>query len=74
VIAYFDTSALHEAMEAFDEIVAELDHVEVTDELVRTAGTLARTHRLRGYDAVHLGAGLNLSDDDVVFVTGDTNI
>ena len=49
-------------------------HVEVTDELVRTAGALARKHGLRGYDAVHLAAGLKVSDDDVVFVTGDMNL
>lgn len=65
---------LDAAMEALEEIVVELDHVEITDELVRTAGALARTHGLRGYDAVHLGAGLNLSDDEVVFVTGDSNL
>ena len=73
-MARLTTTQLDEAMEALEEIVAELDHVEVTDELVRTAGALARTHGLRGYDAVHLGAGLNLSDDDVVFVTGDSNL
>jgi uncharacterized protein len=65
---------LDEAIDALDEISAQLDHVEVTDELVRTAGALARTHGLRGYDAVHLAAGLNLSDDDVVFVTGDIDL
>ena len=73
-MARLTTTQLDEAMEALEEIVAELDHVEVTDELVRTAGALARTHGLRGYDAVHLGAGWNVSDDDVVFVTGDSNL
>lgn len=62
------------ALVALDELVAELDHVEVTDQLVREAGELARTHGLRGYDAVHLAAGLSASDDDLVFVTGDLGL
>lgn len=73
-MARLTTTQLDEAMEALEDIVEELDHVEVTDQLVRAAGSLARTHELRGYDAVHLGAGLNVADDDVVFVTGDTNL
>lgn len=73
-MARLTATQLDEAMEALEDIVVELDHVEVTDQLVRAAGALARTHGLRGYDAVHLGAGLNVADDDVVFVTGDTNL
>lgn len=69
-----DEDQLDEAVEALDEIVAELDCVEVTNDLVRSAGALARTHGLRGYDAVHLAAGTNVADDDVVFVTGDSNL
>ena len=73
-MARLTTMRLDEAMGALDDIVGELDHVEVTDRLVRAAGALARTHGLRGYDAVHLAAGLNVSDDDAVFVTGDSNL
>ena len=65
---------LDRAVGALDELVAELHHVEVTDELVRVAGELARTHGLRGYDAVHLAAGLSVSDDEVVLVTGDLGL
>lgn len=65
---------LDEAIVMLDEIVGELDHVEVTEDLVRSAGALARTHGLRGYDAVHLAAGSKVSDDDVVFVTGDSTL
>ena len=36
--------------------------VEVTDTLVNRAGGLAETHRLRGYDAVHLASALWLRD------------
>jgi uncharacterized protein len=73
-MARLTTTQLDEAMAALDDIVAELDQVEVNDQLVRTAGALARTHGLRGYDAVHLGAGMYISDSEVVFVTGDSSL
>ncbi|MCP3935106.1 MAG: type II toxin-antitoxin system VapC family toxin [Actinomycetia bacterium] len=73
-MARLTTTQLDHAIRALEDIVVELDHVEVTDQLVRTAGALAHTHGLRGYDAVHLGAGLSVYDDDVVFVTGDSNL
>jgi hypothetical protein len=73
-IGRLTTPRLDKAIVMLDEIVAELDHVEVTEDLIRSAGALARTHGLRGYDAVHLAAGSKVSDDDVVFVTGDSNL
>ncbi len=73
-MARLTTTQLDAAIAALEDIVVELDHVEITDQLVRTAGALVRTHGLRGDDAVHLGAGLTVSDDDVVFVTGDSNL
>lgn len=73
-VGHLSATQLEEAVDALDEITTQIDHVEVTDELVRTAGALARKHGLRGYDAVHLAAGLKVSDDDVVFVTGDMNL
>lgn len=73
-MARLTTTQLDEAMGALEDIVVQLDHVEVNDKLVRAAGALAHTHGLRGYDAVHLSAGLAISDDDVVFVTGDANL
>lgn len=73
-MARLTTTQLNKAIGALDEIATELDHVEITDHLVRAAGVLARTHGLCGYGAVHLGAGLSVSDEDVVFVTGDSNL
>jgi predicted nucleic acid-binding protein len=73
-VARLTTTQLDEAIVALDAIVAEVDHVEVTDQLVRTAGTLARMHGLRGYDAVHLSAGTFILDSDVAFVTGDSSL
>ncbi len=73
-ITRLTTTQLEGALRSLDDIVAEVDHVEVTDQLVRAAGALARTHGLRGYDAIHLGAGLLVSDGDVVFVAGDSKL
>ena len=49
-------------------VVRELDRewgtynvVDLTDPLVRAAGALAERHALRGYDAVHLAAALDLT-------------
>ena len=73
-MARLTTTQLDKALEALDDIMTELDHVEITNQLVRAAGVLARSHGLRGYDAVHLGAGLSIAHEDVVFVTGDSNL
>lgn len=51
------TTQLDEALGALDDIVTELDHVEITDQVVRSAGALARSHGLRGYDAVTSAPG-----------------
>ena len=48
--------------------------VEVTENLVRTAGQLASEQGLRCYDAVHLAAALAVADTDTVFVGGDREL
>lgn len=62
------------AVAELDAIVDQIDHIEVTPSLARTAGELAQQHALRGYDAVHLAAAHTLADDDLVLVTGDTDL
>ena len=57
-----------------DDVIEQVDFIEITAELAHAAGQLAQQHGLRGYDAVHLAAGLSIADDDVVFVTGDTGL
>ncbi len=57
-----------------DDLSAQVDHVESTDRLVRTAGDLAEEHQLRGYDAVHLAAAQTVADVDTVFASGDQNL
>lgn len=69
------TSAqLTAAIVELDSIIIEVDHVEVTAELAYSAGELAQTHALRGYDAVHLAAASSVSDADVIVVTGDADL
>lgn len=47
---------LAKSVDQLDSIVTELDWVEITEHLGRSAGELAQAHALRGYDAVHLAA------------------
>lgn len=62
------------AVAELDSIDGEVDHIEVTAELVYAAGELSQVHGLRGYDAVHLAAALAAADGDLVVVTGDESL
>jgi predicted nucleic acid-binding protein len=57
-----------------DDLVDQVDFMEITENLARVAGRLAQQHGLRGYDVVHLAAGVTIADHDVVFVTGDADL
>ncbi|MFV0306544.1 MAG: type II toxin-antitoxin system VapC family toxin [Desertimonas sp.] len=57
-----------------DDVIEQIDFIEITAELAHSAGQLAQQQGLRGYDAVHLAAAVRIADDDVVFVTGDTDL
>lgn len=63
--------ALRRAVADLDRTVDQIDHVEVTEQLVRDAGALAQSHGLRGYDALHLAAASSIADEQTVFVAGD---
>lgn len=54
-----------------DRICAELDIIEVDEQLVIRAAELAHRLALRGYDAVHCASAEQLDDDDVVAASGD---
>ena len=48
--------------------------VDLTDELIREAASLADRHRLRAYDAVHLSSALSVRrriDADFLFASDD---
>lgn len=66
------TSAeLRQAVDDLDSIALEISYLEITAELAASAGLLAQTHGLRGYDAVHLAAAALVNDRELVLVTGD---
>jgi uncharacterized protein len=52
-------------------IAAQLDLVDIDDDLVDRAAALAEQHALRAYDAVHLAAAQRVFDQDLVLVAGD---
>jgi uncharacterized protein len=62
------------AVVELESIISEVDHIEVTEVLARRAGELAQAHGLRGYDAMHLAAALAVVDNDVVLITGDSDL
>ena len=65
---------LASAVALLDDLSAQVDHVEVTERLVGTAGALAEEQQLRGYDAVHLAAAQAVADADTVFASGDQQL
>lgn len=62
------------AVEELDLLALEIDYVEITANVAESAGVLAQTQALRGYDAVHLASAALATDDELVLVTGDRNL
>jgi predicted nucleic acid-binding protein len=67
-------SQLNGAVLELDSLIEEVDVIELSPDIARSAGQLAQQHGLRGYDAVHLAAALAVADDDLVLVTGDADL
>lgn len=61
-----------EASRELDTLLAELHIVQVTEGLIAEAADLAETEALRGYDAVHLAAGLLVGA--TIFSSADTDL
>lgn len=57
-----------------DAVLAQLDLVDIDDDLVGIAAELAEQQALRAYDAVHLAAAQRVSDHDLVVVAGDRTL
>ena len=62
------------AMAALESVWAQMDVLDVDDDLVRAAGALARDHALRGYDAVHCAAALRVTSGTTVALAGDRDL
>ena len=69
-----DDDELRASVQDCDTLYQQLDIVEITDGLVRDAGSLAEQFALRGYDAVHLASAQLVHDHDMVLATGDQNL
>jgi predicted nucleic acid-binding protein len=52
----------------------EIDLVDVSRDIARSAGNLAEKHGLRRYDAVHLASALVVGARDLVVVTWDRDL
>jgi predicted nucleic acid-binding protein len=68
------TVSLEGAKRALEGRFEELDVVEVAPQIARSAGDLAETHALRGYDAIHLASAVAVRSDELVFVTWDRDL
>jgi predicted nucleic acid-binding protein len=68
------TRQLRRAVDLLELVFAQLDVVDVDDELARRAGELAEVYGLRGCDAVHLVAADRLRDAELVMVSGDRTL
>jgi predicted nucleic acid-binding protein len=73
----FGRGGLRRVVRHLDEEWGQYSLVEVSDALVRRAGTFAERHHLRGYDAVQLSAAVDLrlgGASDVVFASFDDRL
>lgn len=62
------------AAERIDGLCAELVALGLDASLAHSAGQLAKTHGLRGYDAVHLATAVGLEPDSVLPATWDVDL
>jgi uncharacterized protein len=69
-----DELELQATVEEFEALCAQLDLVEVTDDLARSAGAMAQQFGLRGYDAVHLASLQAVGDSELVLASGDQDL
>ena len=67
-------SELAQAVDDLDSIALQISYLEITADLAASAGDLAQTHGLRGYDAVHLASAVLVNDEELVLVTGDREL
>lgn len=62
---------LRDAEQSWEEFWAATRKVELTADVEQRAGHLARSHALRGADAVHLASALAIDDDDLIVAVWD---
>ena len=65
---------LDAAGQAWEQYWAAVRPVELTAAVERHAGELARSHALRGTDAVHLASALAIGDPDLIIAVWDRRL
>ncbi|MCY7402399.1 MAG: type II toxin-antitoxin system VapC family toxin [Nocardioides sp.] len=69
-----DGDTLRSAVDTIDALCSQLSILGLDHELAHTAGDLAETHGLRGYDAVHLATALGVDSDSLLVATWDREL
>ncbi len=69
-----DESELRSAVDDLEALFEQLDLVDVTERISRSAGGLAEQFGLRGYDAVHLTSAQQIADSELVLATSDRKL
>ncbi|MEJ7742112.1 MAG: type II toxin-antitoxin system VapC family toxin [Nocardioidaceae bacterium] len=69
-----DGDTLRMAVDAVDALCAQLSIVGLDPDLAHSAGDLAETHGLRGYDAVHLATALGVNAASLLVATWDREL
>jgi uncharacterized protein len=62
------------ALRALDELCSQTQIAEIDQQLVQRAAQVADQFALRGYDAVHCAAALNVNDESLVAAAGDRQL
>lgn len=71
------TVEAHDAIvTAFNDSWHDLDRVELSDDIVYSAGDIAQQHALRGFDAIHLASAIWLHNnvDNLHFMAFDARL
>lgn len=69
-----DAGGQYHAEAAWEEYRMATRAVELTETITSRAGQLARTHALRGADAVHLASALAVGVDELIFAVWDQRL
>ena len=67
-------SELNRSNSRLNRLWAQLQVVELDEQLAFSAGKLAEVYALRGFDAVHLATALALRDESLVVATWDADL
>jgi len=68
------TPELDGAKRAFNRLWTQVYVVELDEALALSAGELAESFALRGYDAVHLATAIALQDESAIVATWDADL